>query len=46
MLLHTFTHPVSNNKFADLPDEDATKLNMLTIALKYKNFAELALHSA
>ena len=46
MLLHTFTNPISSNKFSDLSDDDATKLNMLTIALKYKNFAELAIHSA
>ena len=45
LFLHTFTNPVSNNKFKDLSADDISTLNMLTISLKYKNFAELALHS-
>ena len=45
LFLHTFTNPISNNKFKDLNVDDVSALNMLTISLKYKNFAELALNS-
>lgn len=42
LFLHTFTNTVSTNKFQYLPEQDAKYLNELTIALKYKNYAEIA----
>ena len=43
MFLHTFTNPLSLNKFSDLQLEDVDKLSKLTIALKFRNYAQLAL---
>ena len=42
LMLHTFAIPISNNKFKGLPKDVATKLNNITLALQYKNFAQVA----
>lgn len=42
LMLHTFSIPASNNKFKGLPPEVSKKLNNITIALQYKNFAQVA----
>lgn len=43
LMLHTFSIPLSKNKFKGLPKEIRDKLNNITIALQYKNFAQMAL---
>lgn len=43
LMLHTFSIPVSENKFKGLPQAQKDKLNKITLALQYKNFAQMAL---
>jgi len=46
MFLHTFTNTIFANKFSDLSEYDRLKMNELIIALKYRNYAEIALSIA
>lgn len=43
LFLHTFTNTIFANKFSDLKEHDRLKLNALIIALKYRNYADIAL---
>jgi hypothetical protein len=43
MFLHTFTHSVMDGKFKDMTEEDRNLMNRLTIALGYRNYADIAL---
>lgn len=43
LFLHTFTNTIFANKFSDLTEHDRIKINELIIALKYRNYADIAL---
>lgn len=42
LLLHSLSKKISDNKFSELPDNISSYLNKLIIALKYKNYKEIA----
>lgn len=42
LLLHSLSKKISDNKFSELPDNISNYLNELIIALKYKNYKEIA----
>lgn len=42
LLLHTLSKKISDNKFSELPDNISSYLNKLIIALKYRNYKEIA----
>lgn len=46
LFLHTFTNTIFANKFSDLSEYDRLKMNDLIIALKYRNYADIALSIA
>ena len=41
ILLHTFTTPISLDKFKNMPNKDKENLNKLMQALNYRNYAEI-----
>lgn len=41
IFLHTFTNPISLNKFKDMPEKDKENLNKLIQVLNYRNYAEI-----
>ena len=41
IFLHTFTNPISLNKFKDMPYNDKENLNHLVQVLNYRNYAEI-----
>jgi len=43
MFLHTFTHSIMDGKFEEMTDDEKNSLQRLTLALGYRNYADIAL---